>query len=78
VEAAQRGFAWKALPAGEVLPYARALAVRTAVDPTLARAAVASFRMQLGPPAQSWEIALQAERAPQMWSLRQRAERGAT
>ena len=74
-QAAAYGFAWKALPAEQVPAYARELATRTAADPELARAAVASFRMQLGPPAQSWPIALQAERAPQMWSLRRRAER---
>jgi enoyl-CoA hydratase len=75
-EAAAYGLAWKALPSDEVLAYARRLAVRTAADPELARATVASFRAQLGPPAQSWPIALQAERAPQMWSLRRRDHSG--
>ena len=72
-EAAARGLAWAALPADAVLPAALEMAERTAADPELARAAVHSFRLQLGPPAQSWPIALQAERAPQMWSLRRRS-----
>jgi len=72
------GLAWRSLSADEVLAYAVGVAGRVAADPELARAAVASFRTQMGPPAQSWPIALAAERAPQMWSLRRRnvRERG--
>jgi enoyl-CoA hydratase len=71
-EAVACGLAWRATAADEVLDYAVRIAGRVAVDPELARATVASFRTQLGPPAQSWPIALAAERAPQMWSLRRR------
>jgi enoyl-CoA hydratase len=73
--AVQIGLAWRALPADEVLGEARALAMGAAADPELARTAVASFRLGVGPPMQPWSVALQAERAPQMWSLRRRATR---
>jgi enoyl-CoA hydratase len=68
--AAELGIAWEALPAEEVLGRAREIAVRTAKDPALARRVVRSARQELGPPAIPWPVALDAERGPQMWSLR--------
>ena len=74
VRAREVGLAWDCLPDGEVEARALELAARPASDPALARAAVASFRSEVDPPGTSWEVASQAERASQMWSLRRRAQ----
>lgn len=66
------GMAWEALPDGEVEERAIELARRVATDPALARAAARSMRMETGPPALAWEVAVQAERPTQMWSMRRR------
>jgi enoyl-CoA hydratase len=66
------GLAWKAVPTDQVDALAFELASRPAKDPELARATVKSFRNEVGPPAVSWPVALEAERAAQMWSLRRR------
>ena len=66
------GLAWEALPAEQVEARAIEIASTVAGDPELARATVRSFRLELGPPAATWAVALEAERAPQMWSLRRR------
>jgi enoyl-CoA hydratase len=70
--AADLGIAWAALPDGDVEARAMELAARAGADPDLARRAARSFRSELGPPAVPWGIALDAERAAQMWSLRRR------
>jgi enoyl-CoA hydratase len=72
--AADLGLAWEAVDTGEVDDRARELARRVGRDPELARRVVRSMRQELGPPAVSWEAALEMERAPQMWSLRRRDE----
>lgn len=73
---AQRiGLAWMALPDEEVEDRALELAGRSARDPLLARAAVTTFRAELGPPPMPWELAINYERPIQMWSLRRRHER---
>jgi enoyl-CoA hydratase len=64
------GLAWEALPADEVEPRAQEIAAAVAADPELARVTVRSFRLETGPPAASWQLGLEAERAAQMWSLR--------
>lgn len=73
--AAEIGMAWEAVPAGEVESRSHELARRAGVDPDLARKAAATMRLELGPPAVGWAVALEAERAAQMWSLRRKAER---
>ena len=70
--AADLGIAWEALPDADVEGRARELAARAGADPDLARRAARSFRNELGPPMAPWPIALDAERAAQMWSLRRR------
>jgi enoyl-CoA hydratase len=70
--AAELGFAWEALPDDQVEARALELAGRAAADPELSRRAARSFRNELGPPAVPWPVALDAERAAQMWSLRRR------
>ena len=74
--AAELGLAWEAVPEAEGEPRAFALAQNAAKDPELARLAVASLRMEAGPPALTWPAALEAERGVQMWSLRRRVEKG--
>lgn len=68
------GLAWESLAAGAVEARALELAGRPAADSALARRTARSMRQQLGPPAVPWPIALDAERAAQMWSLRRRAD----
>lgn len=71
--AADLGIAWEAAPDGDVEARARELAARAGADPDLARRAARSFRQELGPPMVPWPIALDAERAAQMWSMRRKA-----
>lgn len=67
------GLAWEAVDASEVLPRAVDYARRLASDPPLSRRMVALFRMEVGPPAIEWRVAVEAERASQMWSFRRRS-----
>jgi enoyl-CoA hydratase len=75
--AVELGLAWTAVDADAVEETAMELARTAARDPELSRAIVRSFRLETGPPALSWEAALQSERASQMWSFRRRALLGA-
>lgn len=70
--ARELGLAWESHPADEVLPRSLQLAEQVAGDPELAREAVRSFRMELGPPQMTWDHAVHFERATQMWSFRRR------
>lgn len=72
--AAEIGLAWQAVPDAEVEPRALELARVAAKDPDLARNAVRSFREELGPPPVPWPVALEYERATQMWSQRRRSK----
>jgi enoyl-CoA hydratase len=74
--AVEIGLAWEALPAGEVEARAHELAKRAARDPELARAVTRSMRLELGPPGIPWPVALEAETAVQLWSLRRSLESG--
>ena len=44
----------------------------TARDPDLARRTVASFRRETAPGGLPWDVSVELERSPQMWSLRRR------
>ncbi|HEY4408564.1 MAG TPA: enoyl-CoA hydratase-related protein [Acidimicrobiia bacterium] len=70
--AAELGMAWASVPDGDVEGKAMELAARAGADPDLARKATRSFRNELGPPMATWNLALDAERSAQMWSLRRR------
>ncbi|MEU9211004.1 hypothetical protein AB0D27_24425 [Streptomyces sp. NPDC048415] len=59
-------------------PTAVAIADTVAADPALARAVVRSARQVIGPPALSWEVALELELNPQLWSMDRRGERRST
>ncbi|MDN5796638.1 MAG: enoyl-CoA hydratase-related protein [Intrasporangium sp.] len=76
--AVELGLAWAAYEDGDVEAQAVALAARVAQDPALARRVVASFRRQTVPGGVPWDIAVEIERAPQMWSLRRKHGPGAT
>lgn len=69
--AVELGMAWEAPADEEVEARAIELATFAARDPLLARKAVHSLRHFSDTP---WEVALEAERAVQMWSLRRRFE----
>ena len=70
--AVEIGLAWESRPDDEVEARALELAHRAGADPDLARRATSSLRNELGPPMVPWPVALDAERAAQMWSLRRR------
>jgi enoyl-CoA hydratase len=72
----ERGLAWKAVPSDQVDTVAREIAAVPAADPELARRTALSMRRIAGPPAISWDAALDLERASQMWSMRRKALRG--
>lgn len=76
--AVEIGMAWESVPADAVDERAVELARRPAQDPELAREAVRIQRHELGPPSVSWPVALETERATQMWSLRRRQQLGRT
>jgi enoyl-CoA hydratase len=73
--AAEIGFAWAAVADNEVVSTAVAIANTVATDPALARAVVRSARQEIGPPALSWEVALELELHPQLWSMDRRGRR---
>lgn len=66
------GLAWAAYDDEDVLREATALATRVASDPALARRLVASFRRETRPGGVPWDVAVELERSPQMWSLRRK------
>jgi len=69
-EALRLGLVSAALPADEVEPRSLELAARVGRRPALARATVRSFRLSVGPTALPWPVALETERASQLWALR--------
>ena len=66
------GLAWAAYDDGDVEERALDLARRVAKDPALARRMVTSFRRETAPGGVPWDVAVELERSPQMWSLRRR------
>jgi enoyl-CoA hydratase len=71
--AVQLGLAWDAVGEEDVEARAMELANKVAGDPDLGRAVVRSFRMETAPSSLSWDVAVQAERPSQMWSMRRKA-----
>jgi enoyl-CoA hydratase len=63
------GLAWESCADADVDARAMDLVRRAATDPALTRKATVSMTDVAGPPAMTWESALQAERAPQLWSF---------
>lgn len=73
-QAVSWGLAWEAVPDEQVEDRAMELAHRASEDPELTRAATRMFRRMTSEPV-DWDIAMEAERSAQMWSLRRRHER---
>lgn len=71
-QAADRGIAWMAVDDEDVEAQALAIAAPVAADPELARRLVKSFRRETVPGGLPWEVAVEVERAPQLWSLRRK------
>ena len=74
--ARELGLAWDSVPDAQVEALAQQLAARAAADPELARATVRTFRATASRKHADWAAALQAERAPQLWSMHRKG-RGA-
>jgi enoyl-CoA hydratase len=70
--AVELGLAWRAVESAEVDAVALELCSAPAADPELARRVAATFRGELGPVPLPWPVALELERAGQMWSMRRR------
>lgn len=70
--AVELGLAWAVHDDEEVEQAARDVAARVAADPELARRLVRSFRRETAPGGIPWEVAVELERSPQMWSLRRK------
>lgn len=68
------GLAWASVADTEVEHHARELALQSGKDPDLSRKAIQSLRITT-PQVVPWAAALQAERAPQLWSFRRAANR---
>jgi enoyl-CoA hydratase len=66
------GLAWAAVDDVETEAHAIAIATRVAADPDLARRLVMSFRRETAPGGVPWDVAVELEKAPQMWSLRRK------
>jgi enoyl-CoA hydratase len=73
-QSVERGLAWAAVDDDAVEQTARDVAARVAADPQLARRLVQSFRRETAPGGLPWEVAVEVERSPQMWSLRRKHE----
>jgi enoyl-CoA hydratase len=73
--AQQLGLAWTSLPDPQVEDKAMALARYAAADPELARAVVRTMRLTAGRKESAWGVALQAERAAQLWAMRRVGKR---
>jgi enoyl-CoA hydratase len=71
--AAELGLAWESLDDAAVDERAYELALGAAEDPELSRRITATFRREVAPSPTEWEMAMEAERASQLWSLRRRA-----
>lgn len=67
-DCARIGLAWDAVADGDVDDRTVAMAARVANDPSLARACIRSLRTESAPGA-TWDLALEAERGVQAWSM---------
>ncbi len=69
------GLAWRAVPADQLVDQAFRWARHAARDPELAREIHRTLRATTEPNAVGRRAALQAERSPQLWSMRRLAQR---
>jgi enoyl-CoA hydratase len=75
-EAVERGLAYAAYPAEELLPAAIELAGLAARDPQLTRRIKQSLTLELGASPASWPAAVEIERGAQMWSMARKGREG--
>jgi enoyl-CoA hydratase len=75
-EAVERGLAYAAFPAGELLPTAMDLVALAAKDPQLTRKVKQSLTLELGAGPVSWPAAVEIERGAQMWSMARKGREG--
>jgi enoyl-CoA hydratase len=75
-EAVERGLAYAAFPAGELLPAALELVSLAAKDPQLTRKVKQSLGLELGAGPVSWPAAVEIERGAQMWSMARKGREG--
>lgn len=72
IRAVELGMAWAAVDDAAVDQTAFDLAANAAADPELSRRTVASFRRSTSSPGVSWDVGVEVERSPQMWSFRRK------
>jgi enoyl-CoA hydratase len=75
-EAVERGLAYAAFPAAQLLPAAMELVALAARDPELTRKVKQSLALELGAGPVSWPAAVEIERGVQMWSLARKGSAG--
>jgi len=75
-EAVERGLAYAAYPAEELLPAAIELTGLAARDPQLTRRIKQSLTLELGASPVSWPAAVEIERGAQMWSMARKGREG--
>lgn len=68
------GWALACVPVEELGGVVEELVAKAGADPALARRIKSSTRLELGPPAASWDQALEIERGAQMWSMGRKGE----
>ena len=75
-EAVERGLAYAAYDAAELLPAALELTALAAKDPQLTRKVKQSLTLELGSGTVSWPAAVEIERGAQMWSMARKGRDG--
>lgn len=73
-EAVARGLAYAAAPVEEIPAIVDGLIGPAARDPELTRKVMSSVRLELGPPAVTWDSAIEIERGTQMWSMARKGQ----
>ncbi|MCX2756487.1 MULTISPECIES: enoyl-CoA hydratase/isomerase family protein [unclassified Gordonia (in: high G+C Gram-positive bacteria)] len=73
-QAVERGLAYAAAPVPDIPAIVADLTGPAARDPELTRRVMASVRLELGPPAVTWDSAIEIERGVQMWSMARKGQ----
>lgn len=73
-EAVTQGLAYAAAPVDELPAIVEGLTGPAARDPELTRKVMSSVRLELGPPAVTWDSAIEIERGTQMWSMARKGQ----
>lgn len=73
-QAVERGLAYAAAPIEDIPAIVDGLTAPAARDPELTRRVMSSVRLELGPPAVTWDSAIEIERGTQMWSMARKGQ----